>query len=122
MQKQQAATRIQSQFRSYYAQKRYKRSRDAALLIQHHYRAYKEHEQFKRSRNAAVIIQQKFRSDVTQFSLCCYSFTPATERMHSKVIMMLSHHMQGVWVGADRKMGGSRGEREGRVGGREGRR
>ncbi|XP_067950897.1 calmodulin-binding transcription activator 2-like isoform X2 [Watersipora subatra] len=62
IQKQQAATRIQSQFRSYYAQKRFKRSRDAALLIQHHYRAYKEHEQFKRSRNAAVLIQQKFRT------------------------------------------------------------
>ena len=61
IQKQQAATRIQSQFRSYYAQKRFKKSRDAALLIQHHYRAYKEHEHFKRSRNAAVLIQQKFR-------------------------------------------------------------
>ncbi|KAF6021538.1 Camta [Bugula neritina] len=62
IQKQQAATLIQSQFRSYYAQKRFKKSRDAALLIQHHYRAYREHEHFKRSRNAAVVIQQKFRT------------------------------------------------------------
>jgi len=58
----QAAVLIQSQFRSYYAQKRYRRSREAATIIQNRYRAYKEHERYKRSRSAAVIIQQRFRS------------------------------------------------------------
>ena len=58
----QAAVLIQSQFRSYYAQKRFRRSREAATIIQNRYRAYKEHERYKRSHSAAVIIQQRFRS------------------------------------------------------------
>ena len=58
----QAAVLIQSQFRSYYAQKRFRQSREAATIIQNRYRAYKEHERFKKSRNAAVLIQQRFRS------------------------------------------------------------
>ena len=56
-----AAVLIQSQFRSYYAKKRFKRSREAATVIQNQYRAYKEHERFKKSRSAAVLIQQRFR-------------------------------------------------------------
>ena len=61
----QAAVLIQSQFRSYYAQKRFRRSREAATIIQNRYRAYKEHERHKRSHSAAVIIQQRFRSTLT---------------------------------------------------------
>ena len=57
----QAAVLIQSQFRSYYAQKRFKLSRQAATLIQNRYRAYKEQERFRKRKNAAVLIQQRFR-------------------------------------------------------------
>ena len=50
---------IQSQFRSYYAQKRYKKSRDAAVVIQNQYRSYKEHERLKKGGNKSVI--QRYR-------------------------------------------------------------
>lgn len=66
----QAAVLIQSQFRSYYAQKCFRRSREAATIIQNRYRAYKEHERYKKSRNAAVIIQQRFRSVCLCSSAC----------------------------------------------------
>lgn len=71
----QAAVLIQSQFRSYYAQKRFRRSREAATIIQNRYRAYKEHERYKRSRSAAVIIQQRFRSVTFFCSLIMSAFT-----------------------------------------------
>ena len=57
----QAAVLIQSQFRSYYAQKRFRQSRQAATLIQNRYRAYKEQERYRKRKDAAVLIQQRFR-------------------------------------------------------------
>ena len=57
----QAAVLIQSQFRSYYAQKRFRQSREAATVIQNRYRAYKEQERYRQRRHAAVLIQQRFR-------------------------------------------------------------
>ena len=58
----QAAVLIQSQFRSYYAQKRYKKSRgEIDVSLQNQYRNYKEPERLKKSRNTSVIIQQRFR-------------------------------------------------------------
>ena len=62
----QAAVLIQSQFRSYTAQKRFKLSRDAATVIQSRYRAYREHKGYKRRRTAAVIIQQRFRWSIAR--------------------------------------------------------
>jgi len=64
----QAAVLIQSQFRSYTAQKRFKLSRDAATVIQSRYRAYREHKGYKRRRTAAVIIQQRFRQVFVELS------------------------------------------------------
>jgi len=49
-QMQQAAVRIQSQFRTYSARKRFRQSREAALVIQHQYRAYRESERAKKQR------------------------------------------------------------------------
>ncbi|XP_051956815.1 calmodulin-binding transcription activator 2-like isoform X1 [Xyrauchen texanus] len=43
----QAATLIQSKFRSYYEQKKFQQSRRAAVLIQQYYRSYKEYERVK---------------------------------------------------------------------------
>jgi len=76
----QAAVLIQSQFRSYYAQKRYRRSREAATIIQNRYRAYKEHERYKRSRTAAVVIQQRFRHLALSVSVCLSVCEGAWER------------------------------------------
>ncbi|XP_029115008.1 calmodulin-binding transcription activator 1-like isoform X3 [Scleropages formosus] len=60
----QAAILIQSKFRSYHEQKKFRQSRRAALLIQQYYRSYKELGRLKPHRHApgAALVQHKLRS------------------------------------------------------------
>ncbi|XP_013930687.1 PREDICTED: calmodulin-binding transcription activator 2-like, partial [Thamnophis sirtalis] len=55
----QAAILIQSKFRSYYEQKKFRQSRRAAVLIQQYYRSYKEYERLKQGHRTSAAMQQK---------------------------------------------------------------
>ncbi|KAK9398421.1 calmodulin-binding transcription activator 2 [Crotalus adamanteus] len=57
----QAAILIQSKFRSYYEQKKFRQSRRAAVLIQQYYRSYKEYERLKQGHRASAAMQQKIK-------------------------------------------------------------
>uniref|UniRef100_A0A4W5QV71 Calmodulin binding transcription activator 1 n=1 Tax=Hucho hucho TaxID=62062 RepID=A0A4W5QV71_9TELE len=62
----QAAILIQSKFRSYHEQKKFKQSRRAAVLIQQYYRGYKEFGRLRPHRRgaAAALVQHKLRSSL----------------------------------------------------------
>eukprot|EP00062_Callorhinchus_milii_P016585 gi/632968146/ref/XP_007900367.1/ PREDICTED: calmodulin-binding transcription activator 1 [Callorhinchus milii] len=60
----QAAILIQSKFRSYSEQKRFRQSRRAAVLIQQYYRSYKGYGKLRQKHRSATTVQQKLRSSL----------------------------------------------------------